>query len=836
MHSSRRSAALMGTALLALAAPLRAAEPAPLAPADALALDASELVLLDTLVTAEGRRAALQSTAVAVTALTSEQLDARGILTTPQLARIVPNLIAQPVAGAGLANDYTLRGLGGTLGGNAAVGTFIDGVHVPTPAVDSLRGFDLDRVEVLRGPQGTIYGHGTTAGVIAVTLAEPDTRFGGYAELDYGKYNSWFGRASLDVPLGDGFAVKLSGFYGNQDGYVTNTLTGEALNGVETSGIRGALRVALGEHFRWNVAAAYTQAQGENIVNFGCDPAAPLACNDRYSSTGLRATAPNGIYTPYAPAQVSGAKANFPLGNSVDTLLVTSNLQWVGEKATLALVTGVIDTQQQGAIDYADGRALPSLLVPDPALHGYPSGGYSVTGEGQFDGFSQDVRLSGALWDGRITYLIGAYFFSENNNLDWADVHNLGGAGIGTPVVRADRRLIAHSNSSAGYGQIDVSATQQLTLTAGLRYASETRSFSLTDNRAGCQASVGGCLSSANLSINGVAVPTEATHSAWMPRFVARWQQSDALMVYASANNATGSGGWNTQAVTSAGLLPYDPANVWSYELGLRSQWLDDRLRVNLTGFYSDASDVTVTTTAINALGGLDVGTATAPSFTNKGVELELVARPLANFVLTTSLGYQDAAYGAGSGADFSALGVKSLARQQRDCGAQLLAGKIPLGTGASNAADCASGLVAANGALATPANAPSWTAAIGGTYNFAIPTAGIVLSPTVNLAYRSAIETGAANATLYAGAVTSAFDGQVYPVNPFGGDVISGSYDDAAVLVSAQLALETDDGNWLVAVACDNCLDADATTASPGNLRYLQAPMTWTIRAKRSF
>ncbi|HPU14443.1 MAG TPA: TonB-dependent receptor, partial [Polymorphobacter sp.] len=222
---------------------------------------------------------------------------------------------------------------------------------------------------------------------------------------------------------------------------------------------------------------------------------------------------------------------------------------------------------------------------------------------------------------------------------------------------------------------------------------------------------------------------------------------------------------------------------------------------------------------------------------TNKGLELEIIGRPFANLVLTTSVGYQNASYGlGGSTADFNAFGAKSLSRQQRDCQAQLAAGMIPLGSGASNAADCARGVVDANGDLATPANTPAWTVAIGGTYNFAIPTAGIVLSPTVNLAYRSGIETGAANATLYTGAVTSAFNGQVYPANPFGGDVISGSYDGSAVLVSAQLAMETDDGNWLVALACDNCFDTAATTASTGNWSYLQAPMTWTIRAKRSF
>jgi len=826
----------------AVAAPPPAATATSATPAEAIALEASELALLNTYVTAEGRRAPSQSVPAALTALTSEQLTVRAITSSLQLATIVPNFLAVTTPGLGSGRDYTLRGLGGPsgLGGSsgAAVATFIDNVFIAKPVADSLRGFDLDRVEVLRGPQDTLYGHGS-AGVLAVTLAPPAERFGGYGEIGYGNDNHWIGRGSLDVPLSEHFGVKFSGYYENANGTATNTSTGEDVNSAQSTGIRAAFRLGMGDHLRWNAAIAYLHDAGENLVNFNCDPANPRNCNTRYSSTGLLAQTPNGAYNPYAPAIISGEKAGYPLGSTTDTLLVTSTLEWRGDHVTLALVTGVVNTAQDLAIDFADGRAFPTLLVPVPPVHGYPSGGYTIASQGQFDSFSQDIRLTGALWNDRIDYLIGAYFFSQNNNADTADVLNLGGTGIGNPVTLADRRLVTSTNSSAGYGDVNFHATPAITLTAGVRYTSTTQDLQVTDNRAPCQVQPrpAFCLNTNALSANGTAIPTSQSYDKWAPRFVASWQAKPDMLVYASASNGGTAGSWNTNATTNSALLAYAPENVWSYELGLKSQWLDDRLRVNLTGFYLDVSDRQTTASALTALGALDITTANTANYRNKGVELEIIGRPLANLSLYTNIGYQNASYALESNApNFSAYGTKSVARQQRDCTAQLALGKIPLGVGASNAADCATGIIDAKGNLADPANAPAWTVAIGGTYNFAVPAAGMILSPTVNLAYRSAFETGSANATLYTGAVTSSFNGQSYPSNPFGGDVITGSLADSMVMVSAQLALTTDDGNWRVALECDNCFDSGAVQSSLGNFSYLAAPMTWTLRAKRVF
>ncbi|MGL4541454.1 MAG: TonB-dependent receptor, partial [Polymorphobacter sp.] len=568
-------------------------------------------------------------------------------------------------------------------------------------------------------------------------------------------------------------------------------------------------------------------------------------CNGRYSTTGLRTDWPaGGTYNPYAPATVTGEKASFPLGNVVDTFMLTSNLQWIGDNATLSLITGVVNTNQDYALDFADGRGLPSLLVPNPVVHGYPSGGFTIANQGAFDSFTQEVKLVGKLWDGRIQYVVGGYFFHENNTSDFADIFNLGPifgipGNIGLPAVLADRTLRNTTDASAGYGQFDFSATDKLTLTAGVRYTTETKTFSISDNRAQCKVAAPPltCLSDANLIANGVAIPTEQTTNKWTPKFVATWQQDSALMFYASATSGFKSGGWNARGTTNATLLPFEPENAWSYELGMKSQWLDDRLRVNLTGFYLDVSDLQTPSAAVSPTGAVSFITQNFADYENKGFELEVTGRPLENLSVYTSIGFQSDNYSIDSNApDFSIYGVKSVPRQQRDCQLQLSQGKIPLGSGASNASDCGVGIIDANGNIAEPVRTPAWSIAVGGTYNFPIPTAGIVISPTVNIVYHSSLETGTSNATIFTGGVTSSFNGQVYPTNPFGGDVITGSYTGAYTLVNAQLALTTDDNNWLVAIECDNCFNEAYGQSSLVNFTYFNAPMTWTIRAKRTF
>jgi iron complex outermembrane receptor protein len=144
---------------------------------------------------------------------------------------------------------------------------------------------------------------------------------------------------------------------------------------------------------------------------------------------------------------------------------------------------------------------------------------------------------------------------------------------------------------------------------------------------------------------------------------------------------------------------------------------------------------------------------------------------------------------------------------------------------------------VAADGSLAEPVRMPTFNMAAGAAYRFAIPYAGIYLTPSATLFYRSDYQTGTGNASLYTGGITAGAGGggRSFPANPFDGDVISGSAGAGAVLVNAAVTMQTDDGNWTLALECNNCFDQGNVDNSLGTTSYFNAPRTLLLRLKRT-
>src|SRR5204863_307078 len=152
-----------------------------------------------------------------------DQLRAQGVSSALDLGQFVPNLIAQNNTGLGSANAYYLRGLGNTETiptFDPPVGTYVDNIYLSRQNANNLNLFDVERIEVLRGPQGTLFGKNTTGGAISVILRQPAKEFGGYAEVGYGRYDKKLVRASVDIPLADTFQIKLSGYWQDDKGYV----------------------------------------------------------------------------------------------------------------------------------------------------------------------------------------------------------------------------------------------------------------------------------------------------------------------------------------------------------------------------------------------------------------------------------------------------------------------------------------------------------------------------------------------------------------------------------------------------------------------------------------
>ncbi len=646
------------------------------------------------------RPAAAQADPAAISTFTLTDLDRRELRSLRGIGDFVPNMVETTAPGIGSANVYTIRGLGNAEtapGFSPMVGTFVDGVYLAPASANNFGLFDLDRVDVRRGPQSVLLGRDTAAGAVDVTLRQPGDVLAGYIEGGYGAYSLGEVRASVDIPLGQMLSLKLSGYHQSDEGYVRDRVTRQRNNDSDVVGLRAAARLQLTDRLSWNTSIAYMRDDAENLLNFTCDPVQPALCNGRFASTGLltyyNATNPS----PLAGLGVTGRKANFGLQNYTNTWLYTSNIEWHASDALkLNLITGVVDFRQRYALEFADGRA--GLPVPGQALPsaaGYPVGYVRANDSGTRE-FSQDVRFSGSILNGGLEYVAGATYYQQHDRADVADAVNRGGPGAGTPVLLADRRVYSDTRSVAGYAQLDVHPTTALTISGGVRYTDEQLNLAIADNRARCAVVLTtDCFTGANLlTTGGAVIPAMLNTHQWSPHVSLTYQLPDALL-FVSATRGFQSGGWETRSLTPGGLLPYAPEQVWTYEAGVKSELFDQRLRANLRGFWVEAGNDQVPTATVAA--GVPVYATQNVGLRSRGAELELTAKPVAHVGVFADLGYQHATYRNGA---------------------------LPLVTQGVR-----------------PVRSPEVTASAGASYDYAIPAAGIILEPTANISYRSSTD-----------------------------------------------------------------------------------------------
>lgn len=829
-------------------------------PSQVLAQDANEESaaedqggVADIVVTAQRRAESVQDVPIAITAFDQGALESRGIANALEVAAFVPNLVGLNNTGLGTANAYYLRGIGNTESiatFDPPIGTYVDDIYLSRQNANNLSLFDVNRVEVLRGPQGTLFGRNTTGGAVNVYMNEPGDEFSGYAELGYGSYDQVLARASVDIPLADSFAIKVSGYYQNDDGYAINTTTGERTNESDGWGVRLGLRGELSDRARWTGSYIKTFADAGNILNFDCDPADPTNCDGRFVTTGL--TENGNFISPVFGPLFTGDKANFGLGNEATMDFISSNLEFeIGDDWTVNFITGFVDIGQDFALDFADGRGLPSTSNPVPAVTGFTYGGFTIANEGEHTQFTQEIKFTGSIADGLIDVVGGVFYFYEDNRTDFGDIFslNLGPGGPppdGFPLILADRVIENTAEAWAGYVQADVNLTDRLTVTAGIRYTDETKTFDISDNRARiggglCQAAAqfgpSQCIDTANLvATNGVGIPSEQSVDLFTPRFAINYQLDDVLL-FASATRGFKSGGWNARGTSASELLPFGPETAWSYEAGFKSDLFSRAVRLNVTAFYLDVSDLQAPSAFVRGDGSLAFLTRNFADYENKGLEVELTTVPVDGLNLFASLGYQDDQYNIDQNAPvLDEFGVQSVAAQQAACLAQLAGGLVPNTAGPDNAAACGVGIVAPDGSLAEPVRTPDFTIAFGGSYE--IEAGDLMFRPFANANWRSDSETGTSELTLFDQAITGP-SGAVFPANTLGlGDPLdpaSGSFSASRLIVNAGITLGHTNGISVTA-ECRNCFDEEAVESALANFSYLNPPRTWIVRAKMDF
>jgi len=829
-----------------------------LVPLQAVAQDGLEEIV----VTAQRRSESLQSVPIAVSAFSAAELERRNISSTLNLVQYVPNLVGHNNTGLGTANTYYIRGSGNTESlatQDPPVGTYVDDIYISRQSANNFSLFDVERVEVLRGPQGTLFGRNTTGGAINVLLKKPDENFGGFAEASYGRFEKVAVRGSADLPVSDAFRTKISGYYMDDKGYVKNVTTNERLNADDGYGVRAAFSAMPSDTITWEAAVLHTNAKSDNIVNFDCNPANPADCGGRFVTTGLRKN--NNGQSQVGALVVANGKGNLPLGSDTDFTLLSSNLEARLGGVTLNAITGYSDVDQDYIIDFFDGRTGPSFafvldpqtgrpttanlsnnIIALPPVRGFATGGFTIANIARSHQFTQEVKATGTLMDGMVDYVAGGFYLDEKNTTDFADIFN----STGTPLLLADRIVRNGTEAWAGYAQVDVRAGEMFKATAGIRYTDEKKDFNFSDNRAICAATPlpATCLDNRNFSsvdvdLNpatpGVRIPLDQRAKIWTPRFALNFTPNDDVLLFASATRGFKSGSQSGRSTAVRLLLPFGPEKVWAYEAGAKTEWLDNRLRLNATGFIQDTTDLQVGAASVNALtGALSFTTRNFAGLQAKGVEIEAEAAPIDGLILSLTAGFQDSEYKIDASAPaLDAFNVLSVGAQQRECQAALTGAASPRGdtrTAVARAqSSCGTGILKPDGSLADPVRSPKATIAAGINYTYDIAGTGLAVVPSVNVVYTSKQQVGVTNLSFFrssAGAFNVTGDG----------DFISGALSKAHTVVNASLGLQDEDATWKVVASCDNCFGEIYVQSTLSNYSYLNQPSTWTIRVRRNF
>ncbi|GAB3091495.1 TonB-dependent receptor [Aestuariicella hydrocarbonica] len=573
---------------------------------------ADNFAIEEVVVTAQKRAESLQDVPIAITAFNSQMMAEAGIDGIDNVAQFTPGF-AMTSYNKSTPQPY-IRGIGTNTSGagdDASVAMFIDDVYISRAGAYDSNLFDLERVEVLRGPQGTLYGKNVVGGALNITTRKPNMQeFEGRLRVDLGNYNKRDFQAYFSGPLTDSLAGKISLADAKRDGYIENTHTGNDVQDEDSQAVRAGLLwdAASNITVNWGVDASKVRESGVGRVLNG-DPI-----------FGISATSPN----------INDRDKTFsPHDGFTDRDVAGTSLKvdWETDYGTVTSVTGYRTSDYQFYDD----------LVPAVDLSGrnlsYASN-YTDENEKQF---SQEVRLVNPLSDSPWEWTVGLYYFHDDiDRLEQWGTEALGG---GT----ADFDATNTTESKAVFGQLSYNLNDWR-FTAGGRYTNERKDFTLDTS---------GYEPYFTAMYSPFSVDADKSWDNFSGKFSIDYMGIENVLIYASMSEGFKSGSFNSLApATDVAVQALDPELARQYELGLKSQWWDDRVRFNAVAFNIDYQDLQSFLT--DSSGQIIVEN--AGKATSQGIELELTVLPLEGLELNATYSYLDATYDeyVSGGADYS--------------------------------------------------------------------------------------------------------------------------------------------------------------------------------------
>lgn len=748
-----KAALLAGTAFAAMSSGAWAQTAAPQAEATAVE---------DIVVTARRTSESAQRTPLALTAFSGETLARTGAQQVTDLQGAVPNLNLVQGRGSSNATNIYIRGVGqpdALQTFDPAVGVYVDDVYYSRIRGTQFDLLDLERVEVLRGPQGTLYGKNTIGGALKLVSRRPGQDFRARASAAYGDYDMIDVQGSVSGPITDTLALGLSALHSERGGYVTDPATGAEYNDKNSTAVRASLAWDPASNLRIDLNADYAKDDAGMTVG--------QAQNSLTNLSGQIAL----VLPAVAPKYDFKTRTTPGLPNEtrLETWGSALRMAWdVSDRLTLKSITSY---RELNTDDYLDFDAT-ELQIADALV---------AVDQSQV---SQEIQLT--YTTDRLTAVGGLYYLREevsshqesyNNdltaNLLYAPPFDfLNGTYTFTRFIDDDLK----TTSKAAYANLTYQVTDALRLSAGVRYTEEEKRYARST-----------FVTSSSIFLRSAHefAPPTGKYDDTSIMLSADYQLSPEAMVYARYAQGFKSGGFNGRANTAAESTEYQPETADTFEIGAKTQYWDNRLRLNVAAFLTKYDDFQARVTGLETdANGLPIGTLSvinAGSLDILGFEIEGVAVPVRGLTLDTQIGFLDADYKEFNDARFTSFGGSR--------------------------------------AFQDPAFSPRWTMRFGGQYEYAL-AGGSNLTFGAAAKYRSRMALAVDN-TL----VNSATE-------------LPGMYQEEYWLYDARVVWNDPSNRYSVGLYGQNLSDEVYKTdaqefSSIGNIRtaYYGAPRTWMVK-----
>ena len=594
-------------------------------------------------VTARKREENIQDTALSVSALSARDIDNRVPNDIRDLAADSPNLIIDDLQqGPGSPTAIFIRGIGVSdveKNFDPTTGVVLDGVFIGANSGAMLKTIDLESVEILRGPQGTLFGRNTVAGVINLTRTKPTGEAGGKIRVGYGDYDTSVIDGLLNFGTPD-FAFKISGTHREQkEGYLTNLVTGEDLGREE-----------------------YTQITINSLFKISENLEVEITLTDEQQDQDAHTSLNLGGATTWWCAVYGQCSPGIGIPQSGDRYKVYNN-EPNARNASFESFTGILevrwDLSDNYRLDYILGRKTTDEEV-DQDWDGTPLTLYHTTRDAEYEQLSHELRLTSDL-DGSFNYVVGLYKWDSEytipmeSRIGFFDL--FGAVPTQDPLIVVPLYNYTHqdTDSMAVFFEGDYDINDQFTLTIGGRYIDEEKSSNA------CQGP------GPYPDCSQINTYADKTFTKFTPKVALSYQSSENMLYYISYSQGYRSGGFNGRWGNQfSAIRPYRPETVTNIELGLKSQLLDNRLRFNMAIFDMDYEDKQLDVDIPDTLAAIGRATVTdnVAEATFRGIEIELYAIINQNFSVDLNMGYLDASYdeffadftGSGTEADFTYL------------------------------------------------------------------------------------------------------------------------------------------------------------------------------------